>query len=209
MTWERARGTIGILITGGAVTMALTVLFLSMRAVLEIGGSCGSSGTGLRPCPGHVAGLLPAAIWGGLIFAGLYVWQCVKHHVPSFVSLLWPALFISLGANFFDYAFDGGTIAAGFLICGVVFVLMGGFPLLYAIPHLWKVYAKGEIEADKPWHVSATASAVGSLKALTRVAQPRGMTEELEHLAQLHKSGQLSDFEYAQAKDRVIRQART
>ena len=204
MALERIRGTIGVLITGGAVTIALTVLFLSMRAVMEIGGSCGASGTGLTPCPGHVAGLLPAAIWGGLIFTGLYVWQCAKHHVPSFVSLLWPALFLSLGFNFFDYAFNGGTIAAGFLICGVVFVLMGGFPLLYAIPHLWKVYAKGEIETGKPWHVSATGSAVVSLRALSRVGQKPGMAENLERLADLHKEGQLSDFEYAKAKDRVI-----
>ena len=125
----RARATLGILITGGLVTGALTALFLSMRSVMDVGGSCGTSGTGLPPCPGHTAGLLPAAIWGGLIFAGLYVWQTVKHHLPNFVSLLWPALFLSLAYNFLDYGItkSGGV---GLFVVGVVFALMGGMPLI-------------------------------------------------------------------------------
>jgi hypothetical protein len=207
--WERVRGTLGILITGGAVTASLTVLFLSMRAVMSIGGSCGSAGTDLPPCPGNTAGLLPAAIWGGLIFAGLYVWRAAKAKVPSFVSLLWPALFLSLGYNFLDYAFTGGTVAAGFLVAGVVFVLMGGAPLIWALPHLFRVYVLGEIEADKPWHVTATGNAVGAVRTLSRLAPKRDMTDSLEQLAQLHKSGALDDFEYAKAKDRVIREAKT
>jgi hypothetical protein len=200
---ERFRATLGIGIFGGLVAGAYTVLFLGMRSVMDIGGSCGSVGT--PSCPGS-AGLIPAAIWGGLIFAGVYVWQCVKHNVPSFTSLLWPALFLSLGYNFFDYAFQGGAVAAGFLVCGVVFGLMGGLPLLWAIPHLWKVYVRGEIEADKPWHVTATGSAVSAMKSLSRLQpKPAGIAENLERLDKLHRDGALSDFEYAQAKDRVIR----
>jgi hypothetical protein len=204
----RVRGTLGVLIPAALVTGALTVLFLSMRSVMDVGGSCGSGGTGLPPCPGNSAGLLFAGIWGGLIFAGIYVWQAAAHHVPSFVSLLWPGLFISLGYNFFDYAFKGGGVQAGFVVCGVVFVLMGGVPLIWALPHLWKVYVLGEIEAEKPLHVAATGTAVNTLKALSRIQSSRAkadMTENLERLASLHKSGALDDLEYAKAKDRVIR----
>jgi hypothetical protein len=204
---ERFRATLGILIFGGLVAGSYTVLFLGMRSGMEIGGSCG--GVGAPRCPGHVGGLLPAAIWGGLIFAGLYVWQCAKHDVPSFTSLLWPALFLSLGYNFFDYAFKGGTVASGFLICGVVFGLMGGVPLIWAIPHLWKVYALGEIDVDKPWHVTATGNAVVTLRNVSRLSRQRSMTENLERLSELHKSGALDDLEYAKAKDRVIREAKT
>jgi hypothetical protein len=204
---QRFRATLGVGISAALVTGSLTVIFLSMRSVMEIGGSCG--GAGAPSCPGHVAGLLFAAIWGGLIFAGVYVWQCARHHVPSFTSLLWPALFLSLGYNFFDYAFNGGTVAAGFLVCGVVFVLMGGVPLVWAIPHLWKVYARGEIESDKPWHVTATGNAVGTIKNLGRLGDERSMTDSLEQLDELHKSGALDDLEYARAKDRVIREAKT
>ena len=197
----------GILITGAVVTGALTVLFLSMRSVMEVGGSCGSSGTGLPPCPGNSAGLLFAGIWGGLIFAGLYVWQTAKRHVPSFVSLLWPGLFISLGYNFFDFGVSDG-VEAGFIVCGVVFVLMGGVPLVWALPHLWKVYVRGDVEAAQPLHVRATGTAIGTLKALSKIQSARAkadMTENLERLASLHKSGALDDLEYAKAKDRVIR----
>jgi hypothetical protein len=203
----RARATLFILIFGGLVAGSLTVLFLCMRAVMEIGGSCGSSGTGLRPCPGNTAGLLPAAIWGGLIFTGLYVWQAVKHNVPSLISLVWPALFISLGYNFLDYGAHGG-VDAGLLVVGVVFVLMGGVPLIWALPHLFKVYVLGDVEAAAPIHVRATGTAVSALKALSKIPASRAkadMTENLERLDQLHKQGALSDFEYAKAKDRVIR----
>jgi len=210
MTRGRVLGTIGILLTGAGVVAALTVMYECMRAVMNIGGSCGSGGTGLPSCPGNVAGLMPAAIWGGLIFAGLYVWQCAKHHVPSFTSLLWPALFISLGWNFLDYGIHGGTVSAGLLVVGVVFVGMGGVPLIWALPHLWHVYVRGEIDADKPWHVTATSSAVGSLKALTGLKTPNeDMTDSLEKLDSLHKSGALDDLEYAKAKDKVIRGVKT
>jgi hypothetical protein len=211
VTFQRVRATIGILITGAGVVASLAVIFLSMRAVMDIGGSCGSGSSELPSCPGHVAGLLPAAIWGGLIFTGLYVWQCAKHHVPSLVSLIWPALFISLGYNFFDYGVSGGAGAGGLLVVGVVFVAMGGVPLIWALPHLWRVYVRGETDDDKPWHVTATGNAVGTLKTLSRlVPTPRAnMTESLEQLDRLHKSGALDDLEYAKAKDRVIREAQT
>jgi hypothetical protein len=204
----RARATVDILIPAALVTGALTVLFLSARAVMEVGGSCGSGGSGLRPCPGKVAGFMPAAIWGGLIFAGLYIWQAARHHVPSFVSLLWPGLFISLGYDFLDDGVSGDGIGAGSIVVGVVFILMGGIPLLWALPHLWNVYVRGRIDAAKPLHVTATGTAVGALKALTKIPSAHAkadMTENLERLDSLHKSGALDDFEYAKAKDRVIR----
>jgi hypothetical protein len=203
---ERFRATLGVLIFGGLVAGSYTVLFLGMRSVMDIGGSCG--GVGTPSCPGN-AGLIPAAIWGGLIFAGLYIWQCAKHNVPSFTSLLWSALFLSLAYNFFDYAFHGGTVQAGFLICGVVFGLMGGVPLLWAFPHLWKVYARGELDAAQPLHVTATGNAVVELRRISRLSAQKSMTESLEQLSELHESGALDDLEYAKAKDRVIREAKT
>ena len=202
MTWERVRATVGIVLTAALTVASLTVLFLCMRAVMSIGGSCGSGGTGLPACPGNTGGLLPAAIWGGLIFLGLYIWQAVRHNVPSFVSLVWPALFISLGWNFLDYGVQGGSVAAGSLICGIVFVLMGGIPLIWALPYLWRVYALGQIDADRPWHVTATA-----FRTLTRIGRgpSENMADSLERLDRLHRSGGLDDLEYAKAKDKVIR----
>ena len=150
------------------------------------------------------------AIWGGLIFTGLYVLVALKFKVPSFVSLIWPALFLSLAYNFFDYGVRGG-VNGGWIVCGIVFALMGVVPLLWAVPHLWRVYVHGREDDPKPWHVSTTGAAMGSavsaMKLLDRVGRTpnQDMTESLERLDELHKSGALDDLEYAKAKDRVIR----
>jgi hypothetical protein len=192
--------------------MALTTLFMSMRTVMDIGGTCGSVGSegAVRSCPGGVAGLLPGAIWGGLIFTGLYVLVALKFKVPSLVSLIWPALFLSLAYNFFDYGVRG-SVNGGWIVCGIVFALMGVVPLLWAVPHLWRVYVHGREDDPKPWHVSTTGAAMGSavsaMKLLDRMGRTpnQDMTESLERLDELHKSGALDDLEYAKAKDRVIR----
>ena len=111
--------------------------------------------------------------------------------MPSFVSLLWPALFLSLGYDFFDY---GNTKAgvAGLFVVGVVFVLMGGVPLIWALPHLFKVYVLGHLDAEPPLHVMTTGTAVNALKVLSRIPAARAkadMTENLERLEQLHQQG--------------------
>ncbi len=93
----------------------------------------------------------------------------------------------------------------------IVFVLMGGIPLLWALPHLWRVYVNGETDDQKPWHVATTGAAVGStvdaLKLSSRLGQSpsEDMTDSLERLDDLHRKGALDDLEYAKAKDRVIR----
>jgi hypothetical protein len=205
-----ARGSILVFGAIGLASASLTVLFLAMRSVMDIGGSCASGGAFqiAHPCPGHVAALMPAAIWGGLIFVGLYVFFAMHYSVPSLVSLAWPALFISLGYNFLDYAIHG---QAGLFIVGVVFVLMGGVPLLWALPHLWRVYVLGRADDPKPWHVTTTGAMVGTtmdaMKMFSRLGQTpnEDMTESLQRLDDLHKSGALDDLEYAKAKDRVIR----
>lgn len=44
--------------------------------------------------------------------------------------LFWPAIFLSLGWNFMEYGFFSGEgLVWGWIICGVVFVLMGGLPV--------------------------------------------------------------------------------
>jgi hypothetical protein len=208
---RRALGAFFLLVTGAGVVASLTVISMSMRSVMDIGGSCGTvdSDGVIRSCPSGVAGLLPGAIWAGLIFAGLYVLVCAKLEIPSFVSLLWPALFLSLAYNFFDYGVRDG-VNGGWIVCGVVFALMGVVPLLWALPHLWRVYVRGIEDDPKPWHVSTTGAAVSSaasaLKLMDRLGRTpdEDMTDNLERLDELHKKGALDDFEYARAKDKVI-----
>jgi hypothetical protein len=119
------------------VAAALTVLFFSMRAVMEIGGSCASGNVPYeisRPCPSGVPGLMVGSIFLGIAFLGLYAFTAVG---PNLTLLAWPALFLSLGWNFLDYGVnppDGQDgVVWGWLVCGVLFVLMGGVPLLVGI----------------------------------------------------------------------------
>jgi hypothetical protein len=119
------------------IAAALTVLFFSMRAVMDIGGSCASGNVPYaitRPCPSGVPGLMVGSIFLGLAFLGLYAFNAVG---PNLTLLAWPALFLSLGWNFLDYGVnppDGSDgVVWGWLLCGVIFVLMGGVPLIIGI----------------------------------------------------------------------------
>ena len=71
--------------------------------------------------------------------AGLIVWfgSRIGKAAASVVALGWPALFVSLGLNFLDYAIHPPdaepTPVWGWLIPGVLFWLMGGAPLAIGI----------------------------------------------------------------------------
>jgi hypothetical protein len=135
--------SVWIFVTLAGVACALTLVYLGMRSVMNIGGFCAEGGPYeiAVHCPKGSTGFLIGGIWGGLIFAGLYVWRTLRAGVGSFVGLLWPALFLSLGWNFLDFGIinppgEGGGPVAGWLVCAVLFFIMGGLPL---IPALWGI----------------------------------------------------------------------
>lgn len=115
---------------------SLTVLFLAGRAVMDIGGSCASGGPYVvgRTCPKGTAWMAPVSIFVGLGAVLLYAVACLRLPGPRLVLLAWPALFLSLGWSFWEYGLDppegASGVAVGWIVCGVVFVLMGGAPLL-------------------------------------------------------------------------------
>ena len=137
------RNVFWLLVSLAAVTASLTLLFLGMRSVMAIGGTCAQGGPFeiARPCPKGIPLVMVGSIWGGLIFAAVYIWQSTKARVPSLAGFLWPALFLSLGWNFFEFALrasnDGQGLPWGWVICGVLFALMGGIPLWLAVQTLF------------------------------------------------------------------------
>jgi hypothetical protein len=197
-----------IFVSAAGVTASLTVLFLSMRAVMRIGGFCASGGPYViaTPCPKGVAGLLIASIWIGVVLAIVYAFQSVKAKAPNFVALAWPALFLSLGYNFFAFAFDppgddGGT-AFGWLICGVLFAIMGGGPLVGWIASLrhggdaratLPRAAAPVIPPSFPW-LLGTPGGAGSGDIVSR----------LERLAELRRRGDITAEEYEAAKAQLL-----
>jgi len=205
---------------------ALTTLFLSMRAVMEIGGACGSGGAVVyrRACPEGTGGLMMFSIFGGLIFLGVYAFST---YALNLVAFAWPALFISLGYNFFDYGInppnDDGAVV-GWLICGVLFFLMGGVPLAFAIwalanrkdSKLARAVTTKSLDASRlrqPLRRGTVkprrSGGVATTTATATTDAPPGthswsVIDALERLSAMHERGELDDGEYEAAKDQVL-----
>lgn len=192
----------------GGVAACLTSVFLGMRAVMDIGGACASGGpyVPVQPCPAGVPLVLIGGIWMGVLLAITYGFLTVGTGIPSFVGLFWPALFLSLGWNFLQYAFappgEATGIIWGWLIPGVLFMVMGAVPLIWAVPTL-------SGRSTSPFGGGA-ATRLLPIERLTQVvrrmpaADAPGMVDELERLDALHRSGAIDDGEYHAAKRRLL-----
>jgi hypothetical protein len=234
----RTRGAVAIFVSLGLVSTALTMLWLGMRSVMDIGGFCAEGGPYeiAHHCPQGVAAIMPLSIWGGAIAGGVYLWQTIKHKVPSLVWLFWPALFLSLGWNFLQYGIDppgGGGLVWGWLVCAILFILMGGIPLAVALPFMVRRYAQGDpgsmstprsMAGLTPDVVKTAASALSTMRKLRKsgafeqagaeattespMDSPSTRSEDivsrLERLEILHRSGALDDAEYEAAKMAVL-----
>ena len=129
----------GYLLGIAGLAFCIALLWLGMRAVMDLGGFCASGGPYeiAVECPDAVIATTPLSILGGFLAAGLIIWGAAG--LPgawmSLVFLAWPALFLSLGWNFLEYGFfppEGGWVWS-WLFCGVLFVLMGAVPLVIGI----------------------------------------------------------------------------
>ncbi len=151
-------GHVAIYLLGVAgLAFSIALLWLGMRAVMDLGGFCASGGPYQInvECPDAVVATTPLSIFGGFIAAGLMAWggTALGGSWVSLVFLAWPALFLSLGWNFLEYGFfppEGGWVWS-WLFCGVLFVLMGAVPLVAVIgsvreeTHGGRAYAAGRV----------------------------------------------------------------
>lgn len=111
----------------------LTLLFLGMRAVMMVGGFCAEGGPYeiAVPCPKGITTLMPLSIVSMLIGCALYFFSHLENG-PRWGFLAWSALFISLGWNFMEFALyppQGGDVVISWIVCGVLFIVMGVGPL--------------------------------------------------------------------------------
>lgn len=239
------RATVGITISLAAVACGMTLLYLGMRSVMEIGGACAEGGPFVPAvrCPEGVPLMILGGIWGAIIFLGIYIWQTAKHKVPSLWGFAWSALFLSLGWNFLEFALDppfGEGLEWGWLVCAVLFGLMGGIPLIFAVKPVMRNFFDPKTEPDrvKPLPVGAMKARLASRpkKRAARQGAQQGqrktawatlrdmgttpgapasavadppseaddMVAALERLQYLHRSGALTDTEFAAAKAKII-----
>jgi hypothetical protein len=135
------RAVIGYLAGIVVGTTSITLLYLGMRAVMDVGGACADGGPYVtaQPCPSGTPLAMVGGMFGLFAAAGLIVWfgSRISPAAVSIVALGWPALFIALGWNFLDYAFHPPigepTPVWGWLIPGVLFWIMGITPIVVAI----------------------------------------------------------------------------
>lgn len=122
-----------LLVLVAVMAVAVTVIYRSMRSVMEIGGACASGGpyVPVQSCPDGtwmIGPAIPVLILAAMIGTGIAV--AVK--APNLIVPMWAALFGALGWNFIDFAFQDGEVVAGWLICGVMFWLMA-LPAVFAV----------------------------------------------------------------------------
>jgi hypothetical protein len=120
--------------TLAGVAFAISLLYQGMRPIMRLGGFVASGGPYAieHPAPSWVW-IMPVSILFGMVcfFINMF---CRRPDGVSLMPLAWPGLFLSLGWNFLEFTFSppGGGLAWGWLVCGVLFVLMGALPLLLA-----------------------------------------------------------------------------
>jgi hypothetical protein len=192
----------------------LTLIFLSMRAVMDVGGFCAEGGPYeiQTHCPEGTVVLLPLSIFAGLGSAALAGWKGSQLGGPfaGLVALAWPALFISLGWNFLEYGLwppgDEGGVVWGWLIPGIVFEVMGIVPLLALLPSRRGSDWVGT--ADTP--AALTSARKRLLNDLVSHAHERGwgaqedLVSKLERLDTLREKGAITADEFDAAKRAVI-----
>jgi hypothetical protein len=215
---------------GLALTLAvlgLTWLNRVAASVLSVGGSCGSGGAYeiATPCPSG-AWMAPVGLFVGLVGLGFYLLRRPAGS-PQLLILAWPALFGSLGVQFLRAA-TAESGAYGFWLCGIVFLVMAAAPLLLVIGERGAMVqllvgdgrAEPEGIEDQPRGIAGfeedgAGSRVrdlspvdigGSGPASGDVDGEDGgdLSESLDRLSRLHRQGDLSDAEFAEAKQKVL-----
>lgn len=205
-----------MLFVGVAGSVAcLTLIFRSMRAVMGAGmSSCASGGPYVvaNPCPDGVAWMLPVSIWVGIGLLVVASVAAMRLGQPSIAWLAWPALFLSLGWNFWQFGLDPvGTDGPvwGWLVCAVLFTIMGGGPLLLVL------FGRDGQTGRAPRTPQRAAASVATIGARIRAeatpppfrrptADADDLVGSLERLARLHREGAIDDAEYRDAKRRLL-----
>jgi hypothetical protein len=227
-------GSAAIYLVGvAALAFCITLLWLGMRAVMDLGGFCASGGPYVIAveCPDAVLATTPLSILGGFLAAGLMLWggAALGGGWMSLVFLAWPALFLSLGWNFLEYGFSppGGGWVWSWLFCGVLFVLMGAVPLVAGIAAFreegggGRSYASGRVVVrPRPPSTDRTANddpRIAYRPTTVAAATPpdrapsdgpaEPLVVRLERLAAMRRRGDLTSEEYETAKAATLAEA--
>ena len=175
---------------------SITAVWLGMRAAMSLGGSCASGGPYevAVQCPDGLGLLMFLAFPVGFLSACVIVWKGARlgGGWTGLAALAWPALFLSLGWNFLESGVSpswGGGPELGFLIPGVIFVLMGGIPLVVwirargdapIVPGVAGTRARSDVRELRDLR-DAMAAAARTARANAGAAAPTMTVDEATH----------------------------
>lgn len=164
-------GTLGLAAVGYAgLAMCITLIVHGMRAVMAVGGSCGSGGSyvwAVPPCPDAAVPATFVGIFGLFLFGGMAMLYGgrIGGAWGSVPLLGWVALFGSLGWNFVDYGLfnppEETGPDVGLVIVGIVFWIMAFGPLLLVLP-----------SATAGWRRGGTSAEAAGSRVMTRIGKP-------------------------------------
>lgn len=214
---KRIRSGIIILLALAGTACSITLVFLAMRSVMDVGGACADGGPFVvaQPCPKGVPALLVGGIFGGLLCAGLSLSLGAKHNLRNLAVFAWSALFLSLGYNFLDFGLNppGDESAVwGWLVCAAVFALMGGLPLVV----IFRSIIKNEpiVSPPAPMQVTTLGGDGNEVTVITNRddtsvafggrANAGTIVSELERLVGLRASGALTDDQFNAAMAKLL-----
>lgn len=208
------RAAAGLTIAATGLAACITLIWLSMRAVMNVGGACADGGpyVSAQPCPEGVALLMIVGIFGLFGFGALGFWAgaAVGGAWIGLPLLAWPGLFLSLGWNFLEFgisppvAFGEGP-ELGWLIPGVIFVLMGGVPLVLGLMARNEIRSGGSASVSARFGTPVIAMRRAAAGADQAVGADHGdLVDRLERLARLRRDGDITDAEYESAKAAVL-----
>lgn len=177
------------------VAASVTIAFLCMREIMAVGGSCASGG------PYQVAQECPSNMW--LMFvavaAGLLGGRLTAvGRLPggaSLTLLAWCALFLSMAWNFFEFGVSPPAPATGtqwgWIVCGIVFVVMGGLPLFYVVTNarqfFWGDADRASLTRTVTERVQRSARGSSASTATSRASadHPLSMSEAIRMAQQM------------------------
>jgi hypothetical protein len=136
----RLRDVLLLLLAVAGLTACITLLYLGMRAVMDVGGACADGGpyVSAQPCPDGTPAAMLFGAFGLFGFGALGMAYGARIGGYGWLPLLaWTGLFAALGWNFLDYGLvnppEGEGIEWGYVIPGVMFQLMAWVTVAFVL----------------------------------------------------------------------------
>ena len=208
----RTRDVLLVLVATFGLAACITLIWLGMRAVMDIGGACAEGGpfVPVQPCPEGAPAALTLGMLGLFGFGALGIWAGAQigGGWAGLPLLAWPALFGSLGWNFLEYGltFEEGAVVWGWVIPGIAFIAVAVIPLWF----VWSARASSvpiNTRFGLPAGKDAATEPPPSLgwNRSHREPETGHAVDRLERLANMRRRGDITSDEYERFKQALLR----